>query len=154
LTGATDDGTLSSIKTLQQEKVSEVKFLLLSLVVLSVILGVIPQGHAMGERSVSNLSSKDTFVLDAFKKYPEMKARASHIVELCNQDLDCVDKIIRRDNPDIDVKDIGKQLIEQSYILHRTTLGGIEYNYVFGVTAYRNNRKIFQYDVNQGSVLP
>jgi hypothetical protein len=119
---------------------------LTSLLVLSSLCSFIPQSYAMGEKLGGDVAEEDRFYLD-MEPYAARKARADKIIQNCNREITCVDKIIRRDNPDVKFKDYGKPPypIERAYGVDRTKFLFLPYSYGIGMKINRKTNKIIEY---------
>ncbi len=105
---------------------------------------------AIGAIRAGDVKPEDRFVMESFYDDAETKAAAEHMLASCNHDLDCVDAIIRRDNPDVVVDDHGRTwLIERGYHVHRRTWLIVDYTYSFSLQAKASDRKVNHYFIRQ-----
>lgn len=142
--------------------ISYFKFQALFAVVLLLAICAAFKIHDLAEGQASPAAREDTFVLSDFKTEEALKARADQIVALCQKNFDCVDNILRRDNPNVSYIDSGKakepskSIIAAGYHVDgtvRTTSFPFfsSRTFMFGANADPHTKKITQYDTRIGT---
>lgn len=105
------------------------------------------------EQNVSSthpvLNKNDKFVLDSFKNFDEMRESAAKVIDGCNADSSCFEKIIMRDNPDANkVVFDNKENISIQYNVSKTY--HLIHKRVVLIGVVTVNNKIIKFSVNSG----
>lgn len=126
--------------------------LLLALPAVLLTVGVLPQTTlAMAEKTPMSLTDEDTFVLHKSGNVFEMREKFGKLIEKYQTPKE-VDKIIRRDNPEVKTKVVENYGPEKVNVYHYVvSRSRVLYKENFIATFSEKDGKIVNYGCNRGN---